>query len=297
MTLNAIPDFETRPSYTFTVQASDGFGGVSTQTVTLAINDLPPVISSGTVATAINEGVPALTAVYTAIAADPAGGTVTYSLVPGINDDAVFTINASTGVVTLNAIPDYETKPSYTFTVKARDAFGDASTKTVTLAINELPPVISSPATATIDEAVPALTTVYTAIAADPGGGTVRYSLVSGQNDDATAFRIDPLTGAVTINAIPDFETQRSYSFTVVASDASGDSSRQPVTLSIDDLPPVISSGRHVATAINEGVAAHTPVYTAIAADPAGGTVTYSLNLPRHQRTMRPRSASMPTAS
>ena len=122
----------------------------------------------------------------------------------------------------LNAIPDFETKPSYSFTVQASDAFGDASTQTVTLAINDLPPVISSPATAAINEAVPALTTVYTAIAADPGGGTVTYSLVSGQNDDAAAFRIDPLTGAVTINAIPDFETRSSYSFTVQASDASG---------------------------------------------------------------------------
>ena len=124
VTINAIPDFETKPSYSFTVQASDHSGVSSTRVVTLSINDLPPVISSGTAATAINEGVAANTPVYTAIAADPAGGTVTYSLVSGLNDDAAFSIDASSGVVTLNAIPDFETKPSYTFTVQASDASG-----------------------------------------------------------------------------------------------------------------------------------------------------------------------------
>ena len=83
--------------------------------------------------------------------------------------------------------------------------------------------MISSPTTADVDEAVSALTPVYTAIATDPAGGTVTYSLVSGLQDDAAAFSIDASSGVVTINAIPDFETKPSYSFTVQASDASGD--------------------------------------------------------------------------
>ena len=125
--------------------------------------------------------------VYTATAADPAGGTVTWSLVSGLHDDAsAFSIDASTGIVTINNVPDFETRPSYTFTVKASDASGDFTTKAVTLAINDLPPVISSGAVATaIDEAVAAHTAVYTASAADPAGGTVTWSLVSGLNDDA----------------------------------------------------------------------------------------------------------------
>jgi hypothetical protein len=224
VTINATPDFETKSSYHFAVEASDPFGAFSTQAVTLAINDLPPVISSGAVATAINEGVAAHAAVYTAVAADPAGGTVTYSLMSGLHDDAAaFSIDASTGVVTLNNVPDFETKPSYDFTVKASDASGDFTTKAVTLAINDLPPVISSSATADVNEGVPAATAVYTATAADPAGGTVTYSLVSGLHDDAAAFSIDPSTGVVTINATPDFETKTSYDFTVKASDPSGD--------------------------------------------------------------------------
>ncbi len=275
VTLNNVPDFETKPSYAFTVKASDASGDFTTQAVSLSINDLPPVISSGAVATAIDEAVAAHTAVYTAVAADPAGGTVTWSLVSGLNDDAAFSIDASTGVVTLNNVPDFETQPSYAFTVKASDPSGHFTTQAVTLAINDLPPVISSLTTADVDEAVAAHSVVYTATAADPAGGTVTWSLVSGLNDDAAAFHIDASTGVVTINSVPDFETKPSYAFTVKASDPTGEFTTEAVTLSIDDLPPVISSG---ATAdVDEAVAAHTAVYTAIAADPAGGTVTYAL--------------------
>ena len=275
VTINNVPDFETKPSYAFTIKASDPSGDFTTKAVTLGINDLPPVISSGTLATAIDEAVAAHTAVYTAVAVDPAGGTVTYSLVPGLNDDAAFSIDASTGIVTLNDVPDFETKPSYAFTVKASDPSGNFTTQTVTLAINDLPPVISSPTTAAVDEAVVAQTAVYTAIAADPAGGTVTYTLVSGLHDDAAAFSIDASTGIVTINNVPDFETKPSYAFTVKASDPSGDFTTRAVTLSINDLPPVISSP--ATAAVNEALAAHSVVYTAAAADPAGGTVAYSL--------------------
>ena len=58
--------------------------------------------------------------VYTVTATDIAGGTVTYALTGA--DAASFTINSATGAVTFNSSPDYETKSSYSFNVKASDA-------------------------------------------------------------------------------------------------------------------------------------------------------------------------------
>ncbi len=269
VTLNNTPDFETKPSYSFTVKASDASGTFTTQAVTLGVNDLAPVIGSGTTAN-VNEAVAANTAVYTATAADPAGGAVTYALTG--TDASAFTIDASTGVVTINASPDFETKPSYSFSVKASDASGTFTTQAVTLGVNDLAPVIGSGTTANVNEAVAANTIVYTAAATDPAGGAVSYALTGA---DASAFTINASTGIVTINASPDFETKNSYSFSVKASDASGAFTTQAVTLSVNDLAPVISSG--VTANVNEAVAANTAVYTAAAADPAGGAVTYSL--------------------
>ncbi|MFB9266322.1 cadherin repeat domain-containing protein, partial [Bradyrhizobium erythrophlei] len=134
-------------------------------------------------------------------------------------------------------------------------------------------PVISSPATASVNEGVAANSVIYTTVAADPAGGTVSYSL---SGTDAAAFTINANTGVVTINASPNFETKSSYNFTIKASDPSGAFNTEAVTLSVNDLPPVISSP--ATASVNEGVAANSVAYTAVAADPAGGTVTYSLS-------------------
>jgi T1SS-143 domain-containing protein len=269
VSINNTPDFETKASYDFTVKASDASGLFNTEAVTLSVTDLAPVISSPAAAS-VNEGVAVGSTVYTAVAADPGGGVVTYSL--SGTDAAAFTINASTGAVTINNSPDFETKASYNFTVNASDASGLLNTEAVTVGVNDLPPVISSPATASVNEGVAGGATVYTAVAADPAGGTVTYSL---SGADASAFTINASTGAVTIKASPDFETKSSYSFNVVASDASAHSNSEAVTLTVNDLAPVISSS--ATASVNEGVAGGSAVYTAVAADPGGGTVTYSL--------------------
>ena len=267
VTLKAVADYQTQPSYSFVVDASDG-SLVATQAVTVAVTDVAPTITSGASASVI-EGTPISTPVYTATATDVVNSPLTYSLAG--TDAAAFSINSSTGVVTINNVPDFETKPSYSFNVVASDGTL-SSNHAVTLAVTDLPPVIYSAATANVNEGVAVGTTVYTAIAADPGGGSVIYSLTGA---DAAAFTINSSTGVVTVNNVPDFETKSSYSFNVKAGDPSGAFNTEAVTVSVNDLPPAISS---VTTAnVNEGVPAGTTVYTAIAADPGGGTVIYSL--------------------
>ena len=143
--LIANPDYETKSSYSFAVTATDAAGNSVTQTVGLEINNLDevaPVFDSGTTATAINENSGANQIVYDANANDPAsdGGPsdpVTFSFNGG-TDDALFTIDADDGEVRLIANPDYETKSSYSFNVRATDDAGNAATQTVTLAINNL---------------------------------------------------------------------------------------------------------------------------------------------------------------
>ena len=102
-----------------------------------------PVFTSGATAAAIAENSGAGQTVYTASATDDSM-PVTYSL-KATGDHAAFAINGSTGAVTLTANPDYESKSSYSFTVIATDAAGNASEQAVALAI------------ADVDEAAPTL--------------------------------------------------------------------------------------------------------------------------------------------
>ena len=196
----------------------------------MSVTDVAPVITSATT-TSVTEATAANSTVYTAVASDVAGGTVTYSLTG--TDAGAFTINSATGVVTINAVPDFETKPSYSFNVKAADPSGAFTTQAVTVNVTDLPPVISSATTATVAEGTSTATVVYTASATDPAGGTVTYALTG---TDAGAFTINAATGAVTFNAVPDFETKTSYSFNVKASDASGAFNSQAVTVSVTDV-------------------------------------------------------------
>ncbi|WP_461606661.1 beta strand repeat-containing protein [Aeromonas rivipollensis] len=292
VTLIGNPDHESKASYSFTVVATDAAGNASEQAVTLNINDLDevaPTITSGATASAIDENSGAGQLVYTVTSTDSADvstGSTSYSLKAGA-DAALFSIDAATGAVTLTGNPDHESKPSYSFTLVAMDAAGNASEQAVTLNINDLDdlaPTITSGATASaIDENSGAGQLVYTVTSTDSGDvatGNTSYSLKAGA--DAALFSIDAATGAVTLIGNPDHETKPSYSFTVVATDAAGNASEQLVTLNVNDLDevaPTITSG-DTASAINESSGAGQLVYTVTSTDSADvstGSTSYSL--------------------
>ncbi|MGJ4931283.1 tail fiber protein [Bradyrhizobium sp. HKCCYLS2038] len=275
VTLNAVPSFEAHGgTYSFDVIVSAANGVfVAEQAVTVAVNDLPPAFSSPTTAT-VDEGTSTATVVYQALAAEPGGNPVTYSLLGA--DAAAFTIDPVTGAVTFKAVPSHDLKPSYDIVVQADETHGGhlSAQQAVTIHVAAVAPTFISAPTADVAEATAKGTTVYTAVATEPGGhGTITYSLLPG--GDASSFSIDAHSGAVTLETVPDFETKSSYSFTVQATETSGLSTTQTVTLAVDDLPPVISSADHAV--ITSGTPTGTTVYKAVAADPAGGAVTYAL--------------------
>ena len=106
-------------------------------------------------------------------------------------------------------------------------------------------------------------------------------ALDSGAMSAGSAFSIDSETGEVTLLADPDFESASEYSFSVMATDAAGNTSElKDVTLSINNLDesaPVITSGQD--TNIDENSGAGQVVYTATADDSADVSdgVTFSL--------------------
>ena len=145
VTLTGTADYEAKSSYSFVVVATDAAGNASEQTVTVTVGNVdergPSITSSATAAT-IQENSGAGQVVYTAAATDndfvaPAtANSVIYSLKPG--SDAGLSIDPQTGRVTLAGDPDYETKSSYSFTVIATDAVGNAAERTVTLNVGDV---------------------------------------------------------------------------------------------------------------------------------------------------------------
>jgi VCBS repeat-containing protein len=120
-------------SYTVT----DKLGETSSATVTITLtgkNDLPVIVSAAT--GTLDENLPASTVVYTAKATDVDNGTsLTYSLAGG--DAALFSIDAKSGEVRLNASANFEAKQAYSFTVIASDGLASVQ-QAVALGVNDL---------------------------------------------------------------------------------------------------------------------------------------------------------------
>ena len=220
------------------------------------IDEIAPVFTSSTqVDAAENQST-----LYTAKATD--GSAITYSLKQG-GDAASLKIDAQSGVVSLQiAALDHETRSTYNFTVIADDGT-NTSEQTVTVGIvdsDETAPVITSGATASVNENTGAGMVVHTVTATDTGdiSAGVTYGLKVNNNDDAGLFTIDATTGAVTLTVNPDYEagdnTDHAYNFTVLASDGINPATEQNVTLSIADLDDTPPDAPAVALASDTGV-------------------------------------------
>ena len=287
----ASPDFENPGDiggdnvYNITVTASDDTNE-SNHDVTITVtneNDNAPIFNSGNSAS-VAENHRVDTLVYMAMATDADGDDLTYSLSGA--DAARFTIDPATGAVRFIASPDFENPGDiggdnvYDITVTASD--DDNSTDhdvaiTVTNE-NDSTPSFTSPDSADVAENE---TLAYTAVAMDADGDDLSYSL---SGTDATRFTIDPATGAVRFIASPDFENPNDaggdnvYNITVTASDDTNESNHD-VAITVtneNDNDPIFISGNSVDVVENQPV--DSVVYTAIAADADGDTLTYSLS-------------------
>jgi VCBS repeat-containing protein len=301
LAFNAAPDYETptgsntNNTYEVQVRAVDANGNASVQTLTVTIADVDELAPSITgpsgnpgdasCAKTINEGT-------TAVATFTANESVTWSLLGGA-DQAKFTINATTGALSFNSAPDFDSPAdadannTYLVHIRAVDGNGNASTQTVTVTVadlDEIAPTITGPsgnagdatAAKTINEGVTAVTTLAT-------NEAVTWSLVGGA--DQSRFTINATTGALSFNSAADFETptdadtNNTYVVQVRAVDAAGNASIQTLTIAIadmDEVAPTItgpSGGAGAASSartINEGV-------TAITTFTANEAVTWSI--------------------
>ena len=135
-------DYETKSSYSVTVNVSDGNGRSDSIAVTINVTDVDesnsaPVFTDGTSTTrTIAENIALGTYVGSAVAATVANNaTLTYTL-SGV-DAASFAIDRVTGQLRTNAAIDYEVKSSYTVTVSVSGSNGGSDSITVTINVTD----------------------------------------------------------------------------------------------------------------------------------------------------------------
>ena len=244
-------DFESAPGhvYTITVLATKNNNFSNEQTFTISVNDVAPSapVDSNAAANTVLEGAANGTTVgVTASSTDVNGGAVTYSLI-GDTSGGGFTVNATTGVVTVadGSKIDFESAPGHAYTVTVQSSDGTlTSSQAFTINVGDVAlstPTDSNGAANSVAEGAAAGTTVgITAQASDPSGPATTYSLIG--DTSAGGFTINASTGVVTVAnpAKIDFESTapgHTYTITVQASNGVTTTS-QAFTVGVTDVAP-----------------------------------------------------------
>ena len=259
-------DYESRSEYSFQIGISDGTNS-QFPLISIEVNNLndnsPVFTSSSTLAAAENQ-----TSIDTVTATDADGDTIAYS-VSGTDSGSV-SINSSTGVLTFNSAPNYESKTSYSIVVTASDGT-NSTTQNVTINITNVneAPAFSSSASFSAEENQ---TTIGSVSVTDPENATLSYSL---SGTDASSLAISS-SGVLSFGSAPNYESKNSYSATVAASDGTN-STTQDVTISVTDVNdvPVATAAAYTMNLLPQSQTSGS--LTLAGTDEDGDTLTYSI--------------------
>ena len=185
-------DHETTGSYSLTVQASDGTN-TSTASVEITVTEvnLPPVFPAEGFSFSVNESVGSFGHVGYVVAMDPEGDAVTYAITGG-NPNGQFHIEYHRGLILVRTPLNFNARSSYTLTVRARDARGNASTATVSISVVR-----------TAEDPPPAPTGLTTLLE-DAGDLIVSWNEVANVSNYRLRHRTDSNAGWITSAASTD---------------------------------------------------------------------------------------------
>ncbi|MFZ2163683.1 MAG: cadherin domain-containing protein [Sideroxyarcus sp.] len=240
--------YATNPSFSLTVTVTDGGGLSANATVTVDVNKAPS-ISNQTFS--VNEGTANGTSVGAVVASD-AGDTLSYSITAG-NTSGAFSINSSTGVLSVgsSAALVYATNPTFGLTVRVTDSGSLTATATVTVNVNAPgTPINNSPVIANqtfvVADGSANGTVVGSVVASDPdAGNTLSYSITGGNT--GSTFSINASTGVLSVasSAAVSYASNPTFSLSVRVADNGGLSATTTVTVNVNApvTPPPPSDG------------------------------------------------------
>ncbi|KAA0146321.1 hypothetical protein FNF29_08136 [Cafeteria roenbergensis] len=290
-------DFETKSSYTLTVQVQDDGAAepgparlADTATVTISVIDVnePPTLQDAAASIAENsaQGTPVGAAVT---GTDPERSVLAYSIAGG-NTGSAFAIDSTSGQISVasSAALDFESVKAFTLRVRATDdgkpngphLFGEADVVVSVLDVNE-PPVFLAQQRSILENSAAGSAIGARLDASDPDAEqTVSFELSGGP--DAASFTLSS-NGQLTssIAASFDFESKTEYAVEVTARDSATPSLQTKATIVVNVLnqneAPTMPDAT-VEIAESAGVGATVPGTASLATDPdAGDRLQYEL--------------------
>ena len=277
ITVASALDHEATPTYTLTVQVSDGTTSANAA-VTINVTDVneAPVVTAQTTAFTIAEDATNGTAVGTVAATDPENNRLTFTITNG-NTGNAFAIDGTTGAITVAGTLNRETTSTYTLTVRASDGSlsGTANFTVNVTDVNEAPVVTAQNAAFTVAENANNGTAVGTVAATDPENDRLTFTITNGNTSNV--FAINGTTGAITVAGTLDHETTPTYTLTVQVSDGSL-SDMADFTINVTDVneAPVVTA-QSSPFSLAESVTLGAAVGIVAATDDDGDVLTFSI--------------------
>ncbi|XP_053372975.1 protocadherin Fat 4-like [Mercenaria mercenaria] len=271
---NVTLDYETVKNYTATISITDEHGLSSADTITLSIldqNDVTPMFTSNNTLD-LSEETKLGVVVYTVSTIDPdTVGMIEYS-----TTDLKFSLNASTGVLTLDNALDFETTPSFSVEITANDSI-NVATFNLTVNVKTMPVINAFQINITENNEPGA---VWNLTSSDRDGDVDPVYFVVNQSD-AGIFDINDANTSVITNTSFDFESHTIYTFEVEVTDKSSLklSSTATFTVSVvdeNDVTPEFTSSARVQ--LQEDTPLNTIVYIANTTDKdTVGSTSYTI--------------------
>ncbi len=264
-------------SGTLVVELSDDSDGyVIADAIWLSVTNTPPVFTS-TATPSVPENTTAVVTVA-ATDADLPAQTVTYSITGGL-DQALFSINGTTGELTFLAAPDYEIPGDagadniYNVDVTADDGNGGTTVQNIAVSVTDVnePPIVNAGGPYIIDEGQPL---TLSGSATDPEGGPLSYAwdLDGDGFDDATGSA--PTVPWTTLAGLGLPSNGTPVQIRLQATDAGTLTGTAATNLFINNLPPIADADGPYTIIEGKPLA-----LSGSATDPGGDLMTYAWDL------------------
>ncbi|XP_068451779.1 cadherin-23-like isoform X2 [Clinocottus analis] len=273
-------DYDEAPhSYSVQISISDGVSSDSAvvEVKVTDVNDNSPVFTPSSVTEVVPEDAEVGTNVTAVPATDKDSGfnkELRYFLRGG--GEGSFSVDPVSGMVSVAAALDRETKAEYNLLVEAEDQGRPSRTATASLLVrvfdvnDNVPEFSEAEYQVEVSEAEPAGTSLLTLSAVDTDGeanGRVTYSIVQqSPSSDAPVFELDSSSGVLRLAQTLDYSQVKVYSLRVQASDGgtpplAGNSSVVVKVKDVNNNPPEFSQDIYNAS-ISENLASGASVLT-----------------------------------
>ena len=292
--------------YRMNVSATDTSGLSDTANVTVTVVDANSKPSIDDVSVSVSESASIGDVVTTFVATDADGDDLTYAL--QTSGTVPFSLDASSGELTISTALDYETTATYTVTVVVTDSgkgnLEDTATATLTVTDADEAPVLAFGATLTIPEnTVEEYNISDTALglsssrskrfaATDEDAGdlsAISYTLWAHDSETTSRFALNTVTSTLTgqTEAVVyykgstygalDYESRSVYRFCVNATDTAGLTASVCSSVTVADVnePPILPT--NLVFNVSESDSVETYLGMITASDPEGDDVEFSV--------------------